>query len=112
MTERDWRIFREDFNIQYKGNTDILPVRSWDEAKMPQELRKVGKGSTSTCFPVSCWTVIWLSYWWGAMQELRTLKKGSHSLLRPCNVCTRRVAYLMLDLRHPAQQARVVMPKT
>ena len=60
MTERDWRIFREDFNIQYKGNTDILPIRSWDEAKMPQELRKVGKGSTSTCFPVSCWTVIWL----------------------------------------------------
>ena len=44
MTERDWRIFREDFNIQYKGNTDILPIRNWDEAGLPSELRKVCVG--------------------------------------------------------------------
>ncbi len=44
MTERDWRIFREDFNIQFKGNTDVLPLRNWDEAKLPDELRKASEG--------------------------------------------------------------------
>ena len=41
MTERDWRIFREDFNIQFKGNADILPIRNWDEGGIPKELREV-----------------------------------------------------------------------
>eukprot|EP00798_Chlamydomonas_sp_ICE-L_P012530 gene12530-15746_t len=27
MTDRDWRIFREDFNISYKGNAGVLPMR-------------------------------------------------------------------------------------
>lgn len=40
MTERDWRIFREDFNIQFKGNTSILPIRNWEEGDIPKELRK------------------------------------------------------------------------
>ncbi|KAH9413324.1 DEAD (Asp-Glu-Ala-Asp) box polypeptide 23 [Dermatophagoides pteronyssinus] len=31
MTERDWRIFREDFNITIKGGRIPNPVRSWDE---------------------------------------------------------------------------------
>jgi ATP-dependent RNA helicase DDX23/PRP28 len=41
MTERDWRIFREDFAIAYKGATAgaALPVRSWDEAGLPPSLR-------------------------------------------------------------------------
>lgn len=42
MTERDWRIFREDFNIAYKGATQgaALPIRNWDEANLPEALRK------------------------------------------------------------------------
>ncbi|KAF6265401.1 pre-mRNA-splicing ATP-dependent RNA helicase [Scenedesmus sp. NREL 46B-D3] len=39
MTERDWRIFREDFNISYKGNANTLPLRNWDEAGLPEPLR-------------------------------------------------------------------------
>ncbi|PRQ24713.1 putative RNA helicase [Rosa chinensis] len=31
MTERDWRIFREDFNISYKGSRIPRPMRSWVE---------------------------------------------------------------------------------
>ena len=40
MTERDWRIFREDHNISYKGSLDksCLPIRSWDEANLPKAL--------------------------------------------------------------------------
>lgn len=42
MTERDWRIFREDFNISYKGNTGgTLPMRNWEEAGLPDELMRV-----------------------------------------------------------------------
>jgi len=44
MTERDWRIFREDFNISYKGNSDILPMRNWSEGKIPSELIEVRRG--------------------------------------------------------------------
>ena len=43
MLERDWRIFREDFNISYKGSIDktCLPIRNWEEANLPKPLRKV-----------------------------------------------------------------------
>lgn len=44
MTERDWRIFREDFNIAYKGNARVLPLRSWDEAAFPEPIRMVRRG--------------------------------------------------------------------
>lgn len=40
MTERDWRIFREDFNIAYRGSNPPLPYRSWDECPLPKTLRK------------------------------------------------------------------------
>lgn len=30
MTERDWKIFREDYNIIVKGKAPN-PIRSWDE---------------------------------------------------------------------------------
>lgn len=41
MTERDWRIFREDFNISYKGVLHgALPLRSWKEADFPDPLMK------------------------------------------------------------------------
>ena len=41
MTERDWRIFREDFNISYRGHNPTLPLRSWDEADLPGPLAEV-----------------------------------------------------------------------
>lgn len=42
MTERDWRIFREDYNIGYKGAMDksTLPIRNWSEAGLPADLVK------------------------------------------------------------------------
>lgn len=42
MTERDWRIFREDFNIGYRGVNTVLPIRNWEEAGLPEPLKKVG----------------------------------------------------------------------
>lgn len=42
MTERDWRIFREDFSIGYKGTNVPMPLRNWEEANFPEPLRKVG----------------------------------------------------------------------
>ncbi|KAF3956435.1 hypothetical protein CMV_018437 [Castanea mollissima] len=40
MRERDWRIFREDFSISYKGSKIPSPMRSWDESKLSQDLLK------------------------------------------------------------------------
>ena len=48
MSERDWRIFREDFNISFRGNTDILPIRNWDEGGIPKEIREVW-GNVGNC---------------------------------------------------------------
>ena len=33
MTERDWRIFREDNDINTKGGRVPHPIRSWDEVE-------------------------------------------------------------------------------
>ncbi|CAM8954662.1 unnamed protein product [Rhodiola kirilowii] len=40
MTDRDWRIFREDFNISYKGSKIPRPMRNWAESKLTPELLK------------------------------------------------------------------------
>ncbi|KAK6029707.1 DEAD/DEAH box helicase [Ostertagia ostertagi] len=46
MTERDWRIFREDFNIAIKGGRVPKPLRAWEECGLPDEvyqaIQKVG----------------------------------------------------------------------
>jgi len=46
MNERDWRIFREDFSITTKGGRLPTPMRTWDEATMPEQIlraiQKVG----------------------------------------------------------------------
>lgn len=45
MTERDWRIFREDFDISMRvGRQRVLPLRSWEEANLPASLRKTVEG--------------------------------------------------------------------
>nr|XP_043618705.1 DEAD-box ATP-dependent RNA helicase 21-like [Erigeron canadensis] len=45
MTDKDWRIFREDFNISYKGSKIPRPMRSWAESGLsdlcPQLLKAV-----------------------------------------------------------------------
>mmetsp|Transcript_31265 Transcript_31265/g.38654 ORF Transcript_31265/g.38654 Transcript_31265/m.38654 type:complete len:123 (+) Transcript_31265:713-1081(+) len=40
MSERDWRIFREDHEIYIKGGQCPNPIRNWDEAEgIPDAIR-------------------------------------------------------------------------
>ena len=42
MTDRDWRIVREDFNITTKGGNSLHPLRSWNEHNIiPDDMLKV-----------------------------------------------------------------------
>ena len=43
MRERDWRIFKEDFNIATKGGGIPNPMRSWAESGLPKRLMDVIK---------------------------------------------------------------------
>ncbi|KAF1762375.1 hypothetical protein GCK72_010637 [Caenorhabditis remanei] len=43
MTDRDWRIFREDFNISIKGGRVPRPLRNWEEAGFPSEVYQAVK---------------------------------------------------------------------
>ncbi|XP_042890692.1 probable ATP-dependent RNA helicase DDX23 [Penaeus japonicus] len=38
MTERDWRIFREDYNIAIKGGRIPNPIRKWSESNIKKEI--------------------------------------------------------------------------
>jgi ATP-dependent RNA helicase DDX23/PRP28 len=38
MSERDWRIFKEDFNITTKGGSIPYPIRNWKEAKFNSKI--------------------------------------------------------------------------
>nr|XP_043605891.1 DEAD-box ATP-dependent RNA helicase 21-like [Erigeron canadensis]XP_043605892.1 DEAD-box ATP-dependent RNA helicase 21-like [Erigeron canadensis]XP_043605893.1 DEAD-box ATP-dependent RNA helicase 21-like [Erigeron canadensis]XP_043605894.1 DEAD-box ATP-dependent RNA helicase 21-like [Erigeron canadensis]XP_043605895.1 DEAD-box ATP-dependent RNA helicase 21-like [Erigeron canadensis]XP_043605896.1 DEAD-box ATP-dependent RNA helicase 21-like [Erigeron canadensis]XP_043605897.1 DEAD-box ATP-d len=40
MKERDWTIFREDFDISYRGSKVPKPMRTWVESGLSYELRK------------------------------------------------------------------------
>lgn len=41
MTERDWRIFREDYNITIKGGKIPNPFRNWAESGFPAEVLSI-----------------------------------------------------------------------
>ncbi|KAE8163655.1 Pre-mRNA-splicing ATP-dependent RNA helicase prp28 [Aspergillus tamarii] len=41
MRERDWRIFKEDFNISTKGGSVPNPMRSWEESGLPKRLMEL-----------------------------------------------------------------------
>ncbi|ENN77196.1 hypothetical protein YQE_06334, partial [Dendroctonus ponderosae] len=41
MTERDWRIFREDYNITIKGGKIPEPIRNWKESAIHKELLEI-----------------------------------------------------------------------
>jgi len=43
MADRDWRIFKEDFNIVTKGGNIPRPIRQWNEASLPTEVAQVIK---------------------------------------------------------------------
>lgn len=38
MTERDWRIFREDYNIAIKGGRIPNPIRKWPESNIKKDI--------------------------------------------------------------------------
>lgn len=38
MSARDWRIFREDFQISTKGGHVPNPIRNWEESGLPGEI--------------------------------------------------------------------------
>ncbi|CAM9802029.1 unnamed protein product [Ascophyllum nodosum] len=38
MSDRDWRIFREDFDIRVKGGKAPLPLRFWEEGNLPSSV--------------------------------------------------------------------------
>ncbi|KAL2523324.1 DEAD-box ATP-dependent RNA helicase 21 [Forsythia ovata] len=49
MTERDWRIFGEDFNISYKGSKIPRSMRNWIESNLsPELLRAVERAGYKT----------------------------------------------------------------
>jgi len=41
MRERDWRIFKEDFNISTKGGGIPNPLRNWRESGLPRRLLEI-----------------------------------------------------------------------
>ncbi|EDU41764.1 SrmB Superfamily II DNA and RNA helicase [Pyrenophora tritici-repentis] len=41
MRERDWRIFKEDFQIATKGGSIPNPMRNWQEAGLPDQLMRI-----------------------------------------------------------------------
>lgn len=41
MKERDWRIFKEDFNISTKGGSIPNPMRNWSESNLPKRLMDI-----------------------------------------------------------------------
>lgn len=43
MTERDWRIFREDNDIRVEGGRTAHPIRFWEESNLPKQLLEIIK---------------------------------------------------------------------
>lgn len=41
MTDRDWRIFREDYSITTKGGKIPNPIRNWKEYALPDHILEV-----------------------------------------------------------------------
>ena len=41
MTERDWRIFKEDYNVTCKGGRIPHPLRSWKESEIPNDIKSI-----------------------------------------------------------------------
>lgn len=48
MTERDWRILREDYEIVIKGGRVAHPIRHWNECELPNKILDVIRDSGYT----------------------------------------------------------------
>ncbi|KAI3874602.1 hypothetical protein MKX03_035123 [Papaver bracteatum] len=59
MTERDWRIFKEDYSISYKGSKIPKPMRNWHESNLisTELLRAVEKLGYKTPSPIQMATI-------------------------------------------------------
>ena len=58
MTERDWRIFREDYSISYKGaalGATALPLRNWEEGNLPTPLMRAIERQVCAGCSVGSW---------------------------------------------------------
>lgn len=65
MTERDWRIFKEDYNIQTKGGKIPNPIRKWKEAGLSTELLGIidKLGYKVENVMSGCYIDRWFVYW-------------------------------------------------
>ncbi|KAL8426467.1 hypothetical protein Efla_001769 [Eimeria flavescens] len=88
LTERDWRIFREDFEIYIKGGRVPPPIRTWAEAELPWELiEAINQASFRTSLRIT--------------PQGKSLQRGdeegekeTHGLLRSaCRVLTHKANY-------------------
>lgn len=84
MTDRDWRIFREDYSITTKGGKIPNPIRSWKDSSLPPHILevidkcgyKVGTGSRGCCWQtqaalVGSWlwgSVLLALFFWGVIR--------------------------------------------
>lgn len=66
MTDRDWRIFREDYSITTKGGKIPNPIRNWKEYSLPAHILEVIDkcGYKVSCFPLGfpvffCFSTFW-----------------------------------------------------
>ncbi|KII60582.1 putative ATP-dependent RNA helicase DDX23 [Thelohanellus kitauei] len=59
MTDRDWRIFKEDFSISVKGGKICNPFRCWEESGLPEKLLEViknlGYDTAAYIIPLIVW---------------------------------------------------------
>ena len=62
MADRDWRIFKEDYNITTKGGNIPHPLRSWDEAGLEKSINEVIKLAGYKVIHVDHWET--LTYRW------------------------------------------------
>nr|KAG5704812.1 hypothetical protein BaRGS_015195 [Batillaria attramentaria] len=91
MTERDWRIFREDYNISCKGGRIPNPIRYWKEAKLQPDIldtiEKVGYKHLLL--------LLLRSLFWTPPQMIRTAEcvPGFEGLFRTDSLCT----YVVMD---------------
>ena len=55
MTDRDWKIFREDNDIQVKGNRVPNPIRNWQEIQgsvSGKVMRNIDLNGYNTPYPI------------------------------------------------------------
>lgn len=57
MTDRDWRIFREDFLISVRGVRVPHPARKWDECGLPRSMLRLVLNTYDTPTPIQMATI-------------------------------------------------------